>query len=47
MQPIMDVTSNDLICNGGINPYALPISNSVVNVPAGYVPALHIWFFMV
>jgi hypothetical protein len=33
--PIMDVTSNDLICNGGINPYHSPMSKSVVTVPAG------------
>ncbi|RPD62199.1 hypothetical protein L226DRAFT_551726 [Lentinus tigrinus ALCF2SS1-7] len=33
--PIMDVTSNDLICNGGINPYHQPISTTVINVPAG------------
>ncbi|KAF7770773.1 CAZyme family AA9 [Agaricus bisporus var. burnettii] len=33
--PIMDVTSNDLICNGGINPYHQPVSRAVINVPAG------------
>ncbi|KAI0769044.1 glycosyl hydrolase family 61-domain-containing protein [Trametes elegans] len=33
--PIMDVTSNDLICNGGINPYHQPISKTIINVPAG------------
>ncbi|KAH9846115.1 glycosyl hydrolase family 61-domain-containing protein [Lenzites betulinus] len=33
--PIMDVTSNDLICNGGINPYHQPISKAVIPVPAG------------
>ncbi|KAG7100239.1 hypothetical protein E1B28_002013 [Marasmius oreades] len=33
--PIMDVTSNDIICNGGINPYHQPISQAVINVPAG------------
>lgn len=31
----MDVTSNDLICNGGINPYHTPISTTVIPVPAG------------
>ena len=35
LQPIMDVTSNDLICNGGINPYHQPISTAIINVPAG------------
>ncbi|KIJ64532.1 carbohydrate-binding module family 1 protein [Hydnomerulius pinastri MD-312] len=33
--PIMDVTSNDLICNGGINPYHQPISQAIITVPAG------------
>ncbi|KAH9936772.1 glycoside hydrolase family 61 protein [Epithele typhae] len=33
--PIMDVTSNDVICNGGINPYHTPISTAVIDVPAG------------
>ncbi|KAI0352661.1 hypothetical protein OH77DRAFT_1497889 [Trametes cingulata] len=33
--PIMDVTSNDIICNGGINPYHQPISKAIINVPAG------------
>ncbi|KAF9454864.1 carbohydrate-binding module family 1 protein [Macrolepiota fuliginosa MF-IS2] len=33
--PITDVTSNDLICNGGINPYHTPISTTVIDVPAG------------
>lgn len=35
MQPITDVTSNDVICNGGINPLLTPVSPAVVNVPAG------------
>ena len=35
MQPITDVTSNDIICNGGINPYHQPVSQAVINVPAG------------
>ncbi|KAG6816041.1 hypothetical protein H0H87_009107 [Tephrocybe sp. NHM501043] len=33
--PITDVTSNDIICNGGINPYHTPISTTVIPVPAG------------
>ncbi|KAJ3561749.1 hypothetical protein NP233_g10004 [Leucocoprinus birnbaumii] len=33
--PITDVTSNDLICNGGINPYHTPISQAVIDIPAG------------
>ncbi|KIY66381.1 lytic polysaccharide monooxygenase [Cylindrobasidium torrendii FP15055 ss-10] len=33
--PISDVTSNDIICNGGINPYHEPISDVVITVPAG------------
>ena len=35
LQPITDVTSNDLICNGGINPYHQPLSKSILTVPAG------------
>ena len=31
----MDVTSKDVICNGGINPYHQPISNAVIPVTAG------------
>ena len=34
-QPITDVTSNDIICNGGINPYNQPVSKAVIPVPAG------------
>ncbi|KAI0655315.1 glycoside hydrolase family 61 protein [Cubamyces menziesii] len=34
--PITDVTSNDIICNGaGINPYHQPVSQAVIDVPAG------------
>ncbi|KAJ3727217.1 glycoside hydrolase family 61 protein [Lentinula guzmanii] len=33
--PITDVTSNDIICNGGINPYHQPISQTIIPVPAG------------
>ncbi|KAF9562610.1 endoglucanase II [Agrocybe pediades] len=33
--PITDVTSNDVICNGGINPYRQPVSTTVIKVPGG------------
>ncbi|TFK53272.1 glycoside hydrolase [Heliocybe sulcata] len=33
--PVMDLSSNDIICNGGVNPYHLPISQAVIEVPAG------------
>ncbi|KAL0630703.1 hypothetical protein Q9L58_010447 [Maublancomyces gigas] len=33
--PISDVTSKDIICNGGLNPYRAPLSTSIINVPAG------------
>ncbi|TEB22754.1 hypothetical protein FA13DRAFT_1470928 [Coprinellus micaceus] len=33
--PISDVNSNDIICNGGINPYRQPVSKKVIDVPAG------------
>jgi len=33
--PITDVTSDDLICNGGINPYNTPLPNTTITVPAG------------
>ncbi|CCA67657.1 related to cel1 protein precursor [Serendipita indica DSM 11827] len=33
--PITDVTSNDIICNGGINPLATPLPSAIINVPAG------------
>ncbi|KAF9533055.1 glycosyl hydrolase family 61-domain-containing protein [Crepidotus variabilis] len=33
--PITDVNSNDVICNGGINPYLAPVSKTVIDVPAG------------
>jgi lytic cellulose monooxygenase (C1-hydroxylating) len=29
------VTSNDVICNGGINPYHQPISQVIINATAG------------
>ena len=34
-QPITDVTSNDVICNGGISPYHTPISQVIINANAG------------
>lgn len=33
IQPITDVTSNDIVCNGGPNPTAK--TNTVINVQAG------------
>ncbi|KAH6881683.1 glycoside hydrolase [Alternaria rosae] len=33
--PITDVTSNDVICNGGINPYRTPLPKDIINVKAG------------
>lgn len=33
--PITDVTSNDIICNGGPNPLVTPYSQTVITVPAG------------
>ncbi|KAF8075724.1 glycosyl hydrolase family 61-domain-containing protein [Lyophyllum atratum] len=33
--PITDVKSNDVICNGGINPYHTPLSTTVIKVAAG------------
>ncbi|EWC44375.1 hypothetical protein DRE_01201 [Drechslerella stenobrocha 248] len=33
--PINDVTSNDIICNGGPNPLNTPYSSTVINVPSG------------
>jgi hypothetical protein len=34
-QPITDVTSNDVICNGGINPYQQPVSQVIIKANAG------------
>ncbi len=34
-QPIMDVNSDDIICNGGINPYHQPVSQKIITVAAG------------
>ncbi|CAE6421358.1 unnamed protein product [Rhizoctonia solani] len=33
--PITDVTSNDVICNGGVNPLVTPFDKTVIDVPAG------------
>ncbi|PVF94637.1 hypothetical protein CPB86DRAFT_817837 [Serendipita vermifera] len=33
--PITDVTSNDIICNGGPNPLITPYPTTVIDVPAG------------
>ncbi|KAF8606739.1 hypothetical protein BDV93DRAFT_488617 [Ceratobasidium sp. AG-I] len=33
--PVTDVTSNDIICNGGVNPLVTPYDKTVVDVPAG------------
>jgi len=33
--PISDVNSNDIICNGGINPFHQPVSTKVISVAAG------------
>ena len=34
-QPVMDVTSNGLICNGVENPFQQPVSQDIITVPAG------------
>ncbi|RXW21616.1 hypothetical protein EST38_g4240 [Candolleomyces aberdarensis] len=33
--PIENVDSNDIICNGGINPYRQPVSKTVIQAPSG------------
>ncbi|CAE6458901.1 unnamed protein product [Rhizoctonia solani] len=33
--PITDVTSNNVICNGGVNPLVTPFDKTVIDVPAG------------
>ncbi|KAG8764247.1 hypothetical protein FRC15_007704 [Serendipita sp. 397] len=33
--PINDVTTNDIICNGGPNPLVTPFDTTIINVPAG------------
>ncbi|KAL1619644.1 hypothetical protein SLS54_006581 [Diplodia seriata] len=33
--PITDVTSDDVICNGGVNPLNTPLPTAVIDIPAG------------
>ncbi|KAG9121200.1 hypothetical protein FRC07_002948 [Ceratobasidium sp. 392] len=33
--PVLDVKTNDIICNGGVNPLVTPFDKTVINVPAG------------
>ncbi|KAF3902465.1 Endoglucanase-4 [Orbilia brochopaga] len=33
--PITDVSTNDIICNGGPNPLATPLPTNIINVPSG------------
>ncbi|KAK6355050.1 hypothetical protein TWF696_004176 [Orbilia brochopaga] len=33
--PITDVSTNDIICNGGPNPLATPLPSAIINVPSG------------
>ncbi|KAG8957572.1 hypothetical protein FRC00_003792 [Tulasnella sp. 408] len=33
--PITDVDSNDIICNGGVNPLHTPLPTDIINIPAG------------
>ncbi|KAG8769921.1 hypothetical protein FRC15_004317 [Serendipita sp. 397] len=33
--PIYDVTTNDIICNGGLNPLVTPYDTTIIDVPAG------------
>ncbi|KAG9083431.1 hypothetical protein FRC06_004534, partial [Ceratobasidium sp. 370] len=42
--PITDVTSNDVICNGGVNPLVTPYDTTVINVPAG-ATITHEWHY--
>ncbi|RPA94402.1 glycoside hydrolase family 61 protein [Choiromyces venosus 120613-1] len=35
LYPITDMTPNDIICNGGINPYRTPLPTDIITVPAG------------
>ncbi|KAH8799256.1 glycoside hydrolase family 61 protein [Flagelloscypha sp. PMI_526] len=42
--PITDVTSNDLICNGGINPYHQPLSTKVITAAAGSTITTQWWY---
>ncbi|KAG8947149.1 hypothetical protein FRC04_011001 [Tulasnella sp. 424] len=38
--PITDVTSNDIICNGGPNPLVTPYPTDIINIPAGSPTAI-------
>ncbi|KAG8899110.1 hypothetical protein FRC01_010654, partial [Tulasnella sp. 417] len=38
--PITDVTSNDIICNGGPNPLVTPYPTDIINIPAGSPAAI-------
>ncbi|KAG8965117.1 hypothetical protein FRC00_010453, partial [Tulasnella sp. 408] len=33
--PVTDVTSNDIICNGGVNPLHTPLPTDIINIAAG------------
>ncbi|KAG8908054.1 hypothetical protein FRC01_007513 [Tulasnella sp. 417] len=33
--PVSDVTSNDIICNGGVNPLHTPLPTDIINIAAG------------
>ncbi|KAG8953534.1 hypothetical protein FRC00_006301 [Tulasnella sp. 408] len=38
--PITDVTSNDIICNGGPNPLVTPYPTDIIDIPAGAKAAI-------
>ena len=40
-QPITDVTSNDIICNGGINPYHQPYQGPMYPIPGASSSSAH------
>ncbi|KAG9018747.1 hypothetical protein FRB90_010054 [Tulasnella sp. 427] len=33
--PVSDVTTNDIICNGGVNPLHTPLPTDIITIPAG------------
>ncbi|KAG8847969.1 hypothetical protein FRB91_011284 [Serendipita sp. 411] len=33
--PVSDVTTNDIICNGGVNPLVTPFDTTIIDIPAG------------
>ncbi|KAG9050983.1 hypothetical protein FS837_000647 [Tulasnella sp. UAMH 9824] len=33
--PVTDVTTNDIICNGGVNPLHTPLPTDIINIAAG------------